>query len=460
MEKLVRILSESEDLLMDKILAYAKKFNYVKYTSTLREAWRLSVSGLSAALIDAVKKNGEIPELGPDDDFSQEEISQFGIIEAKRHRCRGVTLGMYMGLMKYYEQAYIDLIQESDCSSDEKAYFSQYVNRFFDHTELGFIMEWKELTEKQRLIELQNANREMTNEKNKYLTVFESIYDPILLIDKDNRIENINYKAAELFLGAAASGMNHYSDMDSVQELDWLKEELRSFSDSNRNELLQEKSIDTKSGPQTFLIKYYKMLDISEKYKGTVVIFYDISDRKKMEKELKIRNDILEIYASSDPMTGVLNRRIGLMMLEKELALIPERSLPLSVCFLDLDGLKNVNDTYGHAQGDFMINSVVSAIKSSIRENDSVSRMGGDEFLIIFPDDHEVAAEQTVKRIYSVLEEDKRKAKMPFDYSFSYGIIEIRNGRWDANEVIRAADEKMYLHKQSKKNTDEKDTAK
>ncbi len=129
--------------------------------------------------------------MGPDDDYANSEIAEFGIIEARKLRSRGVTIGMFLGLVKYYCQAYVDLVQEGGFSIEEKTYFSQYIRRFFDFVELGFTTKWMELSEKHLVEELQEQNRHMTNEKNKYLTVFESMYDPAILLDRENRIQNI-----------------------------------------------------------------------------------------------------------------------------------------------------------------------------------------------------------------------------------------------------------------------------
>lgn len=456
MEKLKGIILDSEEILVEKILNYAKERNYVKYTSTLKEAWRISIAGLSKALIKVIEKSNSIPEMGPDDDFSKSEVAEFGIIEAQKHRSKGVTVGMFLGLMKYYHQAYIDLINESNFLPEEKEYFSQYIKRFFDHIELGFTVEWAELSEKQKSKELQEANRKMTNKKNKYLTIFESMYDPIILVDKNNNIENINHKAAEIFLNEVTSGMKYYSKINTDKELDWLNEELIKFIDLNKNETLQEKTIETKAGQKTFLVKFKKMLDVSEKYSGTIIVFYDMTERIKIERELKVQHKKLEFYAFTDPMTGVSNRRTGLMILEKERALVSRRDTPLSICFVDVDGLKTVNDTYGHTEGDLLINFIASSIKSSVREIDTVSRIGGDEFLVIFPNCYEFDAKKVVGRVCDKLEEYNKKGEKPFKYSFSYGIIEVtRDSKLSPNDVIKAADEKMYEDKLSK-NTERK----
>ncbi|MGE4485761.1 MAG: GGDEF domain-containing protein, partial [Oscillospiraceae bacterium] len=70
MNDLIQLILNSEDVLMEKVLTYAKEQNYVKYTSTLKEAWRMSISGLSDALVKSIRVSDDIPEMGPDEDFA------------------------------------------------------------------------------------------------------------------------------------------------------------------------------------------------------------------------------------------------------------------------------------------------------------------------------------------------------------------------------------------------------
>ena len=109
-QKLIRLITDSEDTLMDSILQCAIKHDYAQYTSTLAEAWRMSISGLSLAFIDAIKKTGEIPPVDPHITYTKNDVTAFAIHEAKMHRDRGIPSVMFIGLMKYYRQAYLDLI--------------------------------------------------------------------------------------------------------------------------------------------------------------------------------------------------------------------------------------------------------------------------------------------------------------------------------------------------------------
>ena len=104
------IIAGNEAWLIDRILFYAKRQGYARYTSTLREAWRQSIAGLSAPLLAVLEKGLPDVELNPDEDFTGDPLACFGITEAHRHLKRGVNQAMFLGLMKYYRQSYLDLI--------------------------------------------------------------------------------------------------------------------------------------------------------------------------------------------------------------------------------------------------------------------------------------------------------------------------------------------------------------
>ncbi len=333
MGKMKKLVLNSEDILIDKILEFAIKHDYAKYTSTLKEAWRLSINGLSKAIVKAVDTNPDISEMNPDEDYSKNKFAEFGIVEAKLHRKRGISLEMFLSFMKYYHQGYADLIDESDLSFKEKRYFTQYIKRFFDHVEIGFVMEWGNLSDSKAVKGLQKSNREMQNEKNKYLTVFESLYDPVMLLDEKNRIENINNRAAEVFWGTAIPGSGYYGPTDVNKELGWIVGKLGLDEKGTEVETSNEISLETRKGVRTFIIKQRKMLDMSQKYSGEVVVFNDITRRIEMEKqknamETSIRQhqklESIGTLASgvaheiNNPVNGIMN--YGQLIADSELA--------------------------------------------------------------------------------------------------------------------------------------------
>ncbi|MCB1000199.1 MAG: diguanylate cyclase, partial [Acidimicrobiales bacterium] len=101
--------------------------------------------------------------------------------------------------------------------------------------------------------------------------------------------------------------------------------------------------------------------------------------------ELRTVNASLAYEASHDMLTGIANRRRILAVLADELGRV-SRSAPLAVLFLDLDGFKEINDTYGHATGDQLLSEVAQRILRVLRRTDTAIRLGGDEFLVVVPE--------------------------------------------------------------------------
>lgn len=304
MQSLSKLFTEHEDWLMQRILRYARKCGYTKYTSTLQEAWRLSISGLTASLCEGMKNYKTIPELGPNEDFTDDPISEFAMIEAQRHRKRGITLAMFLGLMKYYRQSYLDLLTEKWKSKNEKG--GLYVNRCFDRIEVAFCQEWANITAGTGLEELQNANRIMTNEKNAYLTVFESIFDPVVILDKDKKLVNMNHAASLLIDPDHVPGEHYHhakarkdgSSSYGKRKLDmicigrhvsdvypWLAPTLESMRGKHADGSECETVINDRT--MYFDVRRSDMLDVSEKFTATIIILRDITERKSAENEVK-----------------------------------------------------------------------------------------------------------------------------------------------------------------------------
>ena len=166
----------------------------------------------------------------------------------------------------------------------------------------------------------------------------------------------------------------------------------------------------------------------------------DITRQKRYETQL-------QMIASKDMMTDTYNREWGARIIN---GLIEHSTEIHSLTFIDLDCLKHVNDHYGHDAGDFFIIKTVELIKSCIRRDDSLSRWGGDEFVLITHGD-ERAAKIVIKRIKAKLEQYNSLKEQPFQLNFSYGIVEMNpEKQLDFDELITTADSKMYENKMTK----------
>ncbi|MGO3344189.1 MAG: diguanylate cyclase domain-containing protein [Marinomonas sp.] len=177
----------------------------------------------------------------------------------------------------------------------------------------------------------------------------------------------------------------------------------------------------------------------------SVIGITNISELKKAQKELFH-------YASFDDMTGLLNRRAGLVFLENAMLQIDKSNHSLSVCYIDLDGLKGVNDEYGHTQGDWLIQTASKVLIDIIQGNDAGVRLGGDEFLLILHDYSVADINLLISKITSSLDYLNKINEKPFALAFSYGIATYTDSQQlTGDELISIADNMMYQCKQAKK---------
>ena len=162
----------------------------------------------------------------------------------------------------------------------------------------------------------------------------------------------------------------------------------------------------------------------------------------------RTEQDSIRFFSEYDVMTGALNRRAGMSRIQKTYVANPDRRCHISICFADINGLKEVNDTLGHDAGDELIRSVAEIIRRTIRENDMLIRLGGDEFLIVFEGLDEDACEAVWGRIADGYDAVNRTENRPYLISVSHGIEPFR---CSTDQIIDTAliraDEKMYREK-------------
>jgi diguanylate cyclase (GGDEF)-like protein len=179
--------------------------------------------------------------------------------------------------------------------------------------------------------------------------------------------------------------------------------------------------------------------------------FLDGDLAERIESINKDEINIIEGYFNEliyDSLTKVYNRRSGLSKLNRMFQYGDRRQFSMSLCFIDINGLKQVNDELGHKYGDELIVSTVNTIRNTIREYDFIIRLGGDEFLIVFNGIGEDIAETIWSRILKGYETINQEENRPYLISVSHGIVEYNNKqKLGLDDLIREADEKMYLEK-------------
>lgn len=164
----------------------------------------------------------------------------------------------------------------------------------------------------------------------------------------------------------------------------------------------------------------------------------------------RARKARVRYFSEYDEMTGIFNRRAGLDRLSRGERRKRNGETRVCLCFIDVNGLKEVNDTLGHEAGDELIVTVADVVKDSIRDGDYLVRMGGDEFLIVFEGTDEETAEKVWKRIVGTFDRINAEEGRAYPIGVSHGIAEL--GPDDSiDDVIHEADNRMYEEKRAMK---------
>lgn len=168
---------------------------------------------------------------------------------------------------------------------------------------------------------------------------------------------------------------------------------------------------------------------------------HEILERQEIAEKLKM-------HATTDALTGLFNRATGMALLVNQLNLSERNKWNLTICFADLDYLKQVNDKYGHQAGDEMIKAASQIIVDNIRESDSIFRMGGDEFIIIFPQCSVAEAAHIWSRIQGSIDIYNQSSTRDWSISISCGFAQYTPGsRRKVADLIKEADQEMYRYK-------------
>ncbi len=166
---------------------------------------------------------------------------------------------------------------------------------------------------------------------------------------------------------------------------------------------------------------------------GCVLVFRDVTEKREKQKKI-------EYLSYHDQLTGLYNRHF----FEEELNRINvEESLPLTIAMADVNGLKLTNDAFGHEAGDLLLQSIARILKSGCRADDIVSRIGGDEFVILMPRTNYDQAELIVKRFYKAIDNEKNNVVM----SVSIGWATKAQPQENVKEVLSKAEDHMYSKK-------------
>lgn len=186
---------------------------------------------------------------------------------------------------------------------------------------------------------------------------------------------------------------------------------------------------------------------------GRTYLNYDILEKwEEKYYHVQYSTDItdnlqLSMEAAIDELTTLLNRKAGKKRLNDVLKNLKDEE-QLILALYDINGLKWVNDTFGHNEGDRLLHYVATKMQGELYEPDFMFRLSGDEFIIVFMDTEIYQADNWMKNVLQLLKKERQEAGITYDVSFSYGLVKVRGkDHLTLSDALGLADTQMYVQK-------------
>lgn len=247
-----------------------------------------------------------------------------------------------------------------------------------------------------RTLELKVANDLVNNNRNQLRLILDSTAEGIFGLDvvanctfcNASGLELLGYNHEDELIGMNMHYQIHHSRKDT-SPLDITECRIVKAIKDGAHFYADDEVFWRKDGT-SFDVEYHVLPQLQgDEIIGAVVSFKDITESKKAQKQI-------EYLSSHDPVTGLYNRRI----FDNQLKSIDvEKNLPISIIYGDVNGLKLINDIYGHEKGDELLIKTAKVLKNACRDSDIIARVGGDEFVILLPNTKAKEAKQITQRI-------------------------------------------------------------
>jgi diguanylate cyclase (GGDEF)-like protein/PAS domain S-box-containing protein len=311
-----------------------------------------------------------------------------------------------------------------------------------------FLVLYRQLTKDRALLSLQYSQRQALRQRERQLTVlmdnlpgmaYRCLYDPYwtMLFVSGGCARLTGYQPEELINNKVVS----FGDLMDRDDAERVANEVAEAVQQGEA-FSVEYAVTRKDGREICVWERGCMVEAAD---GRILlegIMLDISDRKALEIEL-------EQLATTDPLTGLLNRREFGRILEEELERSERYHRSMALLWIDFDHFKEVNDSWGHAAGDKVLCSVTRRLEESVRSVDSVARFGGEEMVIVLPELGVAEALETAERLRKRVREQPVMLDSGHDVpvTISVGVAVYPDHGHTAAELCAAADRAMYRAK-------------
>jgi diguanylate cyclase (GGDEF)-like protein/PAS domain S-box-containing protein len=303
---------------------------------------------------------------------------------------------------------------------------------------------------------LQRLHREITKgrktdeavqeSENRYRSLVESTDDSIYLVDSNYRYLFMNRKhLSRLGLLGEQFMERAYSDFHSSRETRIFIEKVEKIFKSGVSSQFEYRSLRDN---RYFLQTFSPVKGAEGKIFAVTVVSKDITGLKQVE-------DRLRALSYADELTGLYNRRGFFALADQQLKLSNRDKRGRFLISADLDRLKDINDAFGHKEGDMVLLETARILKNSFRESDIIARIGGDEFVVLSMETPETNIENLTVRLKANLNEYNGRTNKPYKLSLSLG-----TKRYDSqypcsiDELLSEADKLMYVQKKNKSGHD------
>lgn len=294
---------------------------------------------------------------------------------------------------------------------------------------------------------LASENLALQSSENRFRTLTANAPIGIFQLDSDNNLVYANdrwYKITETRPGADSWQMHERKI--SKDDMDLYKSGWERAQQKNQPVLVEYRYHTSELGHSKFLMENIAPLHSGLGMDGTIGTLADVTELKNAQKEL-------EKLAFYDPLTGLPNRRFFVDLLGFGLAKAKRSGAKAAVLMLDMDNFKRVNDLLGHSGGDLLLQQQAQRIRAAVREQDAVSRMGGDEFTIMLSPVREISEVTTLaKRVLDSLNSPITIGNHTLEVGASVGVALYPNDGEKTDDLIRNADMALYEAKSAGRN--------
>jgi diguanylate cyclase (GGDEF)-like protein/PAS domain S-box-containing protein len=374
---------------------------------------------------------GWLTEQGPW--FKAQIVYAYGLVFA----ATGI-LGFELSTSKRHRKALVAVIAAPSMTGTLNLLSMSSHNPFpgFDFTALGFALSALVLLDgvlRSGLLEVTPVIRHR---------VVEQLSDGVVIVDRRGRIIDFNPAAAEVFGIPQQTALNQPAS-------DFIKTQLLPDLLNGRRT-----SAEITLGARAHHVAATSLSSDADRPLEVALVFRDITARRNAETALNKIKQEMEKYAHTDSLTGLANRRFFMQRLNEESERVKRGTQPLSVLVFDMDFFKRINDTYGHAIGDRVLQVIASVTLEVKRVSDIAARIGGEEFAMLLPDTDQQGAVKLAQRLRRTISEqiiadgDGR----PIRVTASIGVATMSGTDRSLDQILTHADHALYRAKGAGRN--------